>query len=85
MIAIVASFLIIYNIAAFEAFQQLLMTCPLPFCSFKIPSEALTVTEIYTKTITHLPIIDIAPGDIWTTPQRAWGSAWRSLLFKTHT
>ncbi|KAF6032007.1 hypothetical protein EB796_009688 [Bugula neritina] len=34
---------------------------------FKIPSEALTVTDIYTKTATHLPIIDIAPGDIWTT------------------
>ncbi|KAF6039467.1 hypothetical protein EB796_002225 [Bugula neritina] len=37
------------------------------FVVFKIPSEALTVTEIYTKTATHLPIIDIAPGDIWTT------------------
>ncbi|KAF6033157.1 hypothetical protein EB796_008529 [Bugula neritina] len=37
------------------------------FVVFQIPSEALTVIEIYTKTTTHLPIIDIAPGDIWTT------------------
>ncbi|KAF6032303.1 hypothetical protein EB796_009404 [Bugula neritina] len=36
---------------------------------FKMPSEALTVIEIYTKTTTHLPIIDLAPGDIWTTPK----------------
>ncbi|KAF6027145.1 TMEM230 [Bugula neritina] len=34
---------------------------------FNIPSEALTVIGIDTKTTTHLPIIDIAPGDIWTT------------------
>ncbi|KAF6030515.1 hypothetical protein EB796_011166 [Bugula neritina] len=37
------------------------------FVVFQIPSEALTVIEIDTKTTTHLPIIDIAPGDIWTT------------------
>ncbi|KAF6032020.1 hypothetical protein EB796_008891 [Bugula neritina] len=43
--------------------EELMLSC----CLFQIPSEALTVIEIDTKTATHLPIIDIAPGDIWTT------------------
>lgn len=36
-------------------------------CKYAKSSEAQTVIEIDTKTATHLPIIDIAPGDIGTT------------------
>ncbi|KAF6032021.1 hypothetical protein EB796_009677 [Bugula neritina] len=63
MIGWIYRMIISYSFDFFASFEFALCH----FVVFQIPSEALTVIEIDTKTATHLPIIDIAPGDIWTT------------------